>query len=183
MDASRARWVIAAVVVLACLGSWWALTRAGRPGPVYVAVPPPPARALAEPTPVEPGPRPEPRVEPRTYHLTRDEAPPPAPRERASEPMELEELHSFQRAGVETAGHAKRECLRPWAEQTGAEVEVVMDAVVHDGVVVDFRLRSLTELPDDVLDCVRDQVWAVEWPMADVSGEMTFQETIHIEPR
>lgn len=167
MDPTRAKIVIAAAVTLACLGSWWWLSSASRPEPVFVAVPPP---------------RPQPTPEPRTYHLTRDASPPPPPLP-PSDPMELQDIHSFQRAGVQAAGHAKRECVRPWVEAMGEPVEIVMDAVLHDGVVVDFRLRTLTEIPEEVLDCVRDQVWAIEWPTADASGEMSFQNVIAVDPK
>jgi hypothetical protein len=178
MDSMRARVGIATAVLLACVGSWWFLSSTSQPEPLFVAVPPPPpAGALTAP----PAPR-TPRPEPRTYHLAR-EAEPPRPRERATEPLQLEEIHSFQRAGVQAAGHAKRECVRPWVEAMGEPVEIVLDAVLHDGVVVDFRLRTLTEIPDDVLDCVRDQVWAVEWPMADSAGELSFQNVISVEPK
>lgn len=177
MDPTRTRVAIAVVLLLACAGSWWALSKAGRPEPVLVAVPPPPPAKSSNPRPVL-EPSPEPAVQ-HTYHLPRTR-PARADFAPTRESLELEEIHSFQRAGMKAAGHAKRECLMPWAEQTGEPVEVVMDAVLNDGIVVDVRLRTLNELPPEVLDCMSDHVWGVEWPMVDGSGEMNFQRVISV---
>ena len=85
------------------------------------------------------------------------------------------------RTTSEAVGEAKNTCLRPWAEEQDAIVEMVLDAVVSDGSLIELDLRPLTELPDPVIDCVRDTLWEYDWPQhPDHRGEVRFQRSIHL---
>lgn len=173
MDRWIPRVVGGACAVVAAIALWFTLSTAATPEPVLVAVPPPEVK----PAPIVP---PPPRQ--RVYHL-----PPPGadqPEEKpptAAAALQPDETRAFQRAGITAAGRAKEACLAPWAQEADTHVEVVMDAVVHDGVVADVQLRTLTELPQHVLDCVRDEAWSIEWPEAeDAPGQVRFQHTIEV---
>jgi hypothetical protein len=77
---------------------------------------------------------------------------------------------------------ARRECVDAWVADAGG-AELVFDAVLYDGRLVDFGLRSLGEpLPDDVVACVADAVWYGDWPEWDLPGEMRLQRSVELEP-
>lgn len=181
---------VVGAIVLIGLGAWWTLA------PTDPNEPTEPAEAVA------PAPQPnKPLTAPRTWSLPRpasavQELDPVAGQEphvpasdpepvRAAPPgsMTREETQAFQRASMAVTKEANDSCLRPWTERTGSVAEAVMDVVVQDGVVVDVQLRSLTDLPTNVLDCIADLAWSQEWPVAVSEGEVRFQNSLAVGRR
>jgi len=94
-------------------------------------------------------------------------------------PVELSA--EIARTTNEAVGDAKDTCLVPWVEEQDQVVELVLDAVVSDGALIELDLRPLTELPDPVIDCVRDTLWDYDWPQdPEHRGEVRFQRSIHL---
>lgn len=80
---------------------------------------------------------------------------------------------------------ARQDCLQPWldVDPSGPPVEVVFDAVLFDGKLVDFGLRSLgPAVPDEVVACVADAVWYGDWPDWEIRGELRLQRAVELEP-
>lgn len=170
---------VAAVVIAVAL--WWTLSDAAHaPEPVLMTAPKEPA----PPVRPSPAPLPQPPVR-RTYHLPPPGAEPPAPR--PPQPvavMDLETQKDFQRITHRAMRDAEAECVKPWVEMTQEGAELVLDTVVQDGVVVDVELRALGELPEALVDCVRDVVWQARWPEAsDAPGQLRFQHAMDVPYR
>lgn len=112
--------------------------------------------------------------------------PPELPRE-APEPALLtgDDRRLMNVAVDDVLTAARSECLVPWLgrEGDGDPVEIVFDAVIHDGRLVDVGLRSMRlEVPADVLECVADRAWYAEWPEWDLPGELRLQRSIEVKP-
>jgi hypothetical protein len=140
---------------------------APRERPSRVPRPTPPATRVGLPAPlgVEPPEAPDERPEP--AHVTGDDR----------------RLMNVAVDDVLTA--ARTDCLVPWLgrDGDGAPEEVVFDAVLHDGRLVDVGIRAMRlELPSDVLQCVADRAWYAEWPEWDLPGELRLQRSIEVQP-
>lgn len=169
------RWIlgIGALFGLVLLGVWWAATS-------DAPVPPPSARKPVATAPKRPAntriPLPAPQ----------DIPPPVLPRERP-EPAQLtpDDRQRMNIAVDAVLTAARTECLVPWLgrEGDGEPVEIVFDAVLNDGRLVDVGLRSMRlEVPPDVLDCVADRAWYADWPEWDIAGELRLQRSIDVLP-
>lgn len=59
--------------------------------------------------------------------------------------------------------------------------EFVFDAVVVGGEIIDIKIRALTDVSKDTLDCVHNAAWDAGWPKIKVSGEMRFQRVFRAQ--
>jgi hypothetical protein len=84
----------------------------------------------------------------------------------------------------QVATAAREGCVRPFAQEEGlGKVEIVLDAVLWDGEVVDFGLRGLQDVPDHVLDCIADAAWNTPFPVHDKAGELRLQRMLEVDGR
>jgi len=169
------------VLVLAALGLLWASMRE-LPGDG------------TEPVPV-PAPRPERRapavVPPAAADGPMGRRPLPAPvgHEPARRPdnatkanLSTEQWRDYNTAVHELVTRARKQCLRPYVRDAGlGRIEVVIDAVLWDGEVVDFGIRGLQDVPDHVLDCVAEEAWGTQFPAHDIPGEVRLQRSVPVE--
>jgi hypothetical protein len=161
------------VAVLAAIGIGLLVLLAPDTGPDPV-----PAPRAATPRPAA---APGGRVQVRPPKGVEAPAPPDERPEPAAITPDLRREMNYAMDGVIQA--ARRECLDPWVERVGT-TEMVFDAVLYDGRLVDFGLRSLGEpVPDDVLACVADAVWYGDWPEWELGGELRLQRSIELETR
>lgn len=75
---------------------------------------------------------------------------------------------------------ASEGCVLPWLEEfeEPTQAELVFDAVMYDGQMYDFGMRSLDhDLPERVQRCVADEVWALPSPTIDLTGEVRLQRS------
>jgi hypothetical protein len=98
--------------------------------------------------------------------------------------MTPERYRDYNVAMNDVVVNSRNECLRPWVrDQELGEVEVVLDAVLWDGRVVDFGIRGLRDLPDHVVDCVADHAWSQPFPEHDLEGELRLQRAFPVDGR
>ena len=145
----------------------------------------PPAAEAPEPTPPA-----RQASAPAVYHLphpdlSEEELPPPRPPDPDAEPLSVPDRAAFNKAVNHGVRDAHAECVEPWLSGAplGPFVELVVNARVVDGDVIDLELRSIEELPADLVECVRDVLWERDWPSADVTGEVRFQEMLEAVAR
>ncbi|MEQ1564864.1 MAG: hypothetical protein ABMA64_04445 [Myxococcota bacterium] len=120
-------------------------------------------------------------------------APPPGverpriPRERPEEArITPDDRRAMNFAVDDVLKAARADCLEPWVGTVSPEVaeEVVFDAVLIDGRVVDIGIRALThEIPPDVLACVADRAWLSDWPEWELKGELRMQRSFEVSGR
>ncbi len=146
--------------------------------------PPPPKVERPRPTPsTVPAPAPQ---------FTRVQVPAPAGVDRPDfpavrpEPADLapDEYRAMNYAMDDVINGAREVCIRPWIDATDEPLtaEFVFDAVLYDGRMFDFGLRSLSaEVPGDVMDCMRDQAWFSEWPDFDLRGQLMLQRKVEVQ--
>ena len=59
--------------------------------------------------------------------------------------------------------------------------EFVFDAVVVEGELIDIKIRALSEVSKDTLNCVHNAAWEAGWPKIKVGGEMRFQRVFRAQ--
>ncbi len=149
----------------------------------------------AEPEPkAAPAPRPSgtvPEVAPAQGPMARRKLPtpagvrhtPPAPGA-ATAHLSTEEWRDYNEAMHRVASDARDACVRPYAQERDlGKIEIVLDAVLWDGEVVDFGLRGLQDVPDHVLDCVAEIAWQTPFPIHPAPGELRLQRVIDVDGR
>jgi hypothetical protein len=98
--------------------------------------------------------------------------------------LSTEQWRDYNTAMHEVVTQAREVCIRPFAQQNNlGKVEIVMDAVLWEGQVVDFGLRGLQDTPDHVLDCIGEVAWNTQFPAHDVPGEVRLQRTLDVDGR
>lgn len=98
--------------------------------------------------------------------------------------LSTEEWRDYNSAMHDVVSKAREACIRPYAQEQGlGKIEVIVDAVLWDGQVVDFGLRGLQEVPDHVLDCVGEIAWNSPFPSHDVPGEVRLQRNLEVDGR
>lgn len=158
--------------------AWW-LLRPEAPAPPDVSAP------IARPAP-PPAP---PARRTRTYALkptddTLRPEPMPAPDvDVPGVPLEREAAFDLVRAGDRAMGEGFRTCVRPTLTEDAWDLPpLVLNLVVHDGVVVDLELTSPIELSPDLLACFADAAWATEFPESPGhAGETRIQRTMGLK--
>lgn len=138
-------------------------------------------------------PRPPPTVEPAPPRpvlapgRSRVSMPPPDDRDRPIKPdnptpapvtPELRREMNYFVDDMMTA--ARDKCILPWMEEfdDGTTAEFVFDAVMYDGQMYDFGIRSLDhDLPESIQACIADEVWAQEAPTIELAGEVRLQRS------
>jgi len=111
-----------------------------------------------------------------------DRTPPPAGTPTAH--LSTEEWRDYNVAMHDVATNARERCVRPFAQENDlGTVEIVLDAVLWDGEVVDFGLRGLQQVPDHVLDCVAEVAWNTRFPVHDKPGELRLQRMLEVDGR
>lgn len=130
------------------------------------------------PEPVEAAPEPVP------------DAPQPAEpegfREQAPEPMTPDVKRDFNYAMHDVVKESRFRCFTGWVEEEGMDASstLVLDAVFEGGDISDISIRGLSDVPEDVLECVREVAWEQEWPPYAGGGETRFQRTFPLlEPQ
>lgn len=109
------------------------------------------------------------------------ERPEPPPVRPPSADVTPDEYRAMNYAMDDVIRNARQACIEPWLDETmsALEAEFVFDAVLYDGRMYDFGLRSLSsDVPAPVMDCMRDQAWYGDWPDFDIRGELTLQRSI-----
>ncbi len=176
MDGRRLLALAVAMVVLALVAVMaWTLRPDTTPDPAPEHVLPETERRvrkvypLPNPRPVvpEPAAAPEPDVVPE---------PGPVPKEVSIE---------FAGATMNALAEVRVECVDPWLESDGPEeAEFALNAVVVDGAVADIELLTvIDDLPDDVVDCIRDVAWSTDWPEVEMVGEVRYQRAVKAKRR
>lgn len=169
------------LLLLALIGLGWALTRATPDEPSVEAPEPAPLRV-----------RPAPKAVPEDGPMARRTLPAPAgvPRPEVAPPdgppadLSTEQWRDYNEAVHQLVLVARRECVRPWVHEQGlGRIEIVLDAVLWDGEVVDFGIRGLQDVPDHVLDCVADHAWNASFPRYDIPGELRLQRAVKVDGR
>jgi hypothetical protein len=110
----------------------------------------------------------------------------PMPKRPAPADVGPDEYRAMNYAMDDVIGGAREECIQPWLDRTPDALtsEFVFDAVLYDGRMVDFGLRSLSsEVPAEVMGCIRDQAWYSDWPDFDIEGQMTLQRSVEVQNR
>jgi hypothetical protein len=147
--------------------------------------PAPVAPAPAPPPPV--GTAPAPRFARVAVTAPPDVAPTePLPERPVAADVGPEQYREMNYAMDDVINDAREECIRPWLDRTpeARKAEFVFDAVLYDGRMYDFGLRSLsTEVPGEVMSCIRDQAWYGEWPDFELKGQLTLQRSVEIPNR
>lgn len=168
------------LLLVAVLGVVWLLTRAGPPEVVADEV-------LPEPAPVRGSTLPE-----RSEGPMRRVAVPRPPDMVVTEPtgerrpteLTTEQWRDYNLAVDDVIREARDVCLRDWARsEDKGRVEIIFDAVLWDGVAVDFGIRGLGDIPDHVLDCVADIAWQTPFPEHRLPGEIRLQRPIQVDGR
>ena len=170
--------VTALIFVLAFLALLWVATR--QPDvtpPVAAPATPPPSPLPAPPEAPELG-----AMQRRPLPAPEGVRPPQPPPDAPAAQLGAEQWRDYNTAIHEIVVQARTECLRPYAQQAGlGKVEVILDAVLWDGRVVDFGIRGLQDVPDHVLDCVADLAWSTPIPEHDIPGELRLQRAIPVD--
>jgi len=173
------------VLVLAGLGLFWLATAPPSvPDPPVPtpqpAVPVPSPRAPPVVPPPAPGPMARRTLPAPTDRPVRPPPPPNAPRAKLS----TEQWRDYNESVHEMVTRAREACLRPYVRDAGlGRIEVVVDAVLWEGEVVDFGIRGLQDVPDHVIDCVADEAWATPFPRHELAGEVRLQRSVPVEGR
>ena len=158
----------------------WLVLRSGsdetvmpRKDPVNAAQRRPSPRPVVAPTPTEaPG-----------TPLTRQRAGLPVrAMDQALAPVDVSGRTAFYFALQEAVTEARFRCLDDWFNEGGVDPDttLVMDAVTQDGAVVDIAFRGAGEIPEHVVQCVKDVAWDLEWPELDLEGERRFQRSFNV---
>lgn len=136
-------------------------------------------RPLPAPSPDADPPAAEPEPEPATPEpVAQPEAPP--------EPMTPDVKRDFNYAMHDVVKEARFRCFTGWIQEEGMDPAetLVLDAVFQGGAISDIAIRGVGEVPDDVLECVREVAWEQEWPPYGGDGETRFQRTFPLlEPQ
>jgi len=107
---------------------------------------------------------------------------PERPEHAAKAELDTEQWRDYNVAVHEMVTRARAQCLRPFVrEQQLGKVEVIIDAVLWDGEVVDFGIRGLEEVPDHVIDCVAEEAWGTQFPAHQLAGEIRLQRAVPVE--
>ncbi len=170
------RRVLSALVVLLIVGAlvfgWLFLT--APTDPVVVRAPEPPrAKVRARPSP-----------SPGRVSLPRPAAPEPAGTRPRLDPNTKYSLNDHVDQVVRAA---REECLLPYVNGVPDphELEFVLDVVLVEGDATDFGVRvpGGEALPTEVVACMADAVWAVDWPHFDGTGpETRLQRDFTVSP-
>ncbi len=98
--------------------------------------------------------------------------------------LNTEQWRDYNLAVDDVTRAAREACLRPWAQAEDiGRVEVIVDAILWDGEVVDFGIRGLGDIPDDVLACVAEIAWSTPFPSHELVGEIRLQRPLQIDGR
>ncbi len=151
-----------------------------------IATDPGPARTLpAPPRPRAGRPAPEaPRPARGRVSLPRPTSPSPGA---APRPLDGNAKYELNATVDEAVRAARDACLVPYVNGLAdpEEVEFVLDVVVVDGQVADFGFRAPggDEVPPDVVQCLADEVWGVDWPrFAALEAETRLQRSFTVRP-
>ena len=163
------------VLALAALLAWVFASDVSTPSAVAPEPTPKPGRKAPPPASAPAGPR------------GRVSLPRPAAKGHRTAVLDGNGKYALNASVDEVVRAARDACLAPWVPTLPAphEVEFVLDVVTLDGSVTDFGFRAPAgeELPPDVVQCVADAVWGVDWPPFDgLSGETRLQRTFTVQP-
>ena len=171
------RWVpaVALVVLLGLTALFWIGT-GERPveKPTKAVVPkrPPPTRTVYHFEPPE-------RAVPTEAPAPVEPAEPGAP----SAPMNREVMNGFAAASNEATGRMWHECVRPWRDDhEPIDAPLTVNLVLQDGWVGDVEIIAPVPLPPDLLSCMEDRMWSVEFPeFPGQRGELRLQRTLELK--
>ena len=172
----------AVAFVVATLAIVSLLYQSTEPGDVELDIDPAPEVGKIAPAPA-PASKPRTRVDPRPR-----DTPVPASLARpnpTTENVPPDVKQDYNYAMRDAVKEARIQCIAPYVDEVGMlePATMVMDAVVTDGELTDISLRSVGDMPKDVVDCARDAAWAIDWPSWDGQGELRFQETFTVSNR
>lgn len=131
------------------------------PSPVAAPAPPPPR---PDP-PVAPPPVPEPASRPR-----------PAP---APSALSRDQWAEFSRTAMRALGDVRATCVEPLGPDL-PPAEIVVDIHLAEGVVALIRARPLEPVPDDLVRCIEDELWAATWPEEVLEGDLKLQRVLEV---
>jgi len=146
------------------------------------------SRPSPAPRQASPEPTPQPRSGRSVYHFTPPGAEPAQPEpeedwpEGASPSVPPDIIAAFSLASNDATGLMWEECVRPWrGEEEVDDSPLTVNLVLVDGRVSDVEIISPIALPAELIQCMKDRVWSVDFPEHDLHrGELRLQRTLSL---